>query len=121
MSKRMIIKVLDSEGEPFECSFALPGGLVAAVKILSDGGRKIACIKAIRTATGCDLREGKSLIENLPQTINASPQAASTLADMIRDAGGDAYTGDAYTINTFSRPESFEARLYALIGEEYLG
>jgi ribosomal protein L7/L12 len=119
MSKRMTIIVTnDSHETVFEASFEIPARGVEICRIIGYGDRKIACIKRLREATGCDLREAKARIESLPQDITGlSKKAASDLADHIRCEGGDAETRDS-TGPPLSL--SFEAKLFAAIGEEYL-
>ena len=59
------------------------------VVLTSDGGNKIAVIKAVRTVTELGLKEAKDLVEGVPQTVQegAAKEEAENIKKTLEDAG----------------------------------
>lgn len=57
---------------------------------LSDPGKKIAVIKAVREVTGLGLKEAKDLVEGAPQTLKegVSKEEAAKIKESVEAAGG---------------------------------
>ncbi len=61
------------------------------VVLKSAGDKKIQVIKVVREATGLGLKEAKELVDNAPKPIKEgiSKEDADTLAEKLKEAGGD--------------------------------
>ena len=61
------------------------------VVITSDGGNKVAVIKAVREITGVGLMDAKKAVESLPYKIKeqVSPAEAEEVANKLKEAGAE--------------------------------
>jgi hypothetical protein len=73
---------------------ALVDGRPAGITFVSDGSRKIQCIKEVRAFTGLGLKEAKELVEEAPtghiDTSNKSVQECENFIKIIEENGGRA-------------------------------
>ena len=62
------------------------------VMLLTEGDKKIAVIKEVRTITGLGLKEAKELVEGAPKPIKegVSKEEAQKIKEQIEGAGGQA-------------------------------
>jgi large subunit ribosomal protein L7/L12 len=62
-----------------------------SVIITSDGGNKVAVIKAVREITGLGLMDAKKAVEALPYTVKEEmdPAAAEELAAKLKESGAE--------------------------------
>ncbi|PAF54607.1 50S ribosomal protein L7/L12 [Mycoplasmopsis agassizii] len=76
---------------------AAPAETAAAVKsevtvsITSDGGKKVAVIKAVKELLGIGLMDAKTLVENLPAKVkeNIKPEEAEEIKKTLVEAGAE--------------------------------
>lgn len=73
------------------CKHEMYGGVSGAPLLSHCGQRKIACIKAVRAATGLNLKDAKAIADKAPVRLPVmSFERAIEFVREIKDIGGDA-------------------------------